>query len=144
MRAENADGPTLYSQYRAYVEGEPLIGALRSAVVVLFVINSGFVLVDWLVYPEKMAEFLRVRVALDLSLGLIFVWGSRRYPVQGRVAVSLGFAVLGLSGFTLIRNLGLLTAGLMVLCLLADALLLPALLFRLGPPPKGASEMGGF
>jgi predicted RND superfamily exporter protein len=42
--------------------------------------------------------------------------------------VALGFAVLGLSGFTFTRNLGLLTAGILVLCLFADVILLPALL----------------
>jgi predicted RND superfamily exporter protein len=41
------------------------------------------------------------------------------------------FCVLGLSEFTITRNLGLLTAGIMLLCLLADATLLAALLVRL-------------
>ena len=45
--------------------------------------------------------------------------------------ISLAFAVLGLSEFSIIRNLGLLTAGIMILCLLADVTLLPALLLRL-------------
>jgi predicted RND superfamily exporter protein len=45
--------------------------------------------------------------------------------------VALGFAVLALSDFFPIRNLGLLTAGLMIICLLADTLLLPAMLSRL-------------
>ncbi len=45
-------------------------------------------------------------------------------------AVALGFAVLGTSHFTLIRNLGFVTAGLVTVCLLADVTLLPALLVR--------------
>ena len=44
--------------------------------------------------------------------------------------IAVGFAVLALSEFTLIRNLGLMTAGLVGLCLLADVTLLPALLVR--------------
>ena len=44
------------------------------------------------------------------------------------VIIGLGFGVLALSGFTLIRNLGVVTSGLVVLCLLADVTLLPALL----------------
>jgi predicted RND superfamily exporter protein len=44
------------------------------------------------------------------------------------VVISVAFGVLGLSNFVFIRNLGLLTAGVMVFCLLADLLLLPALL----------------
>jgi hypothetical protein len=45
-------------------------------------------------------------------------------------AVALGFAVLGLSGFALIGNLGVVTAAVMVVCLAADTTLLPALLGR--------------
>ena len=51
--------------------------------------------------------------------------------VYTTIVIALGFAVLGLSSFTFTRNLGLLTAGIMVLCLLADLLLLPALLVKL-------------
>ena len=43
-------------------------------------------------------------------------------------AIAAGFAVLGLSDFTLTRNLGLVTSGVMVICYLADVLLLPPLL----------------
>lgn len=45
--------------------------------------------------------------------------------------ISVAFLVLGLSEFTPTRNLGLLTGGIMTLCLLADVTLLAALL--LGP-----------
>ncbi len=44
------------------------------------------------------------------------------------VSIIVGFAVLALSQFTLIRNLGLVTSGLVFLCLLADMFLLPPLL----------------
>jgi predicted RND superfamily exporter protein len=49
------------------------------------------------------------------------------------VAIGVGFGVLAFSEFTLIRNLGLVTAVLVSLCLLADLTLLPALLVREGP-----------
>ena len=52
--------------------------------------------------------------------------------------VALGFGVLAFSDFAFIRHLGILTAGLMVLCLLADLLLLPVLLLRLQASPEGA------
>ena len=51
--------------------------------------------------------------------------------------VALGFAVLAFSRFAVIHRLGILTAGLMVLCLLADLLLLPAMLSRLRAPAEG-------
>jgi predicted RND superfamily exporter protein len=46
------------------------------------------------------------------------------------VSICAGFAVLGLSEFILIRNLGIVTALLVALCLLADVTLLPALLLK--------------
>ena len=44
------------------------------------------------------------------------------------IVLALGFAVLGLSSFLFIRNLGLLTALILVVCLAADLLLLPSVL----------------
>ena len=44
------------------------------------------------------------------------------------VAISGGFIVLGVSDFTLVRNFGLVTAGMVIVCLLADLTLLPVLL----------------
>lgn len=52
--------------------------------------------------------------------------------VHTTIAVTLGFAVLALSNFTLTRNLGLLISSAMLLCLAADLLLLPVLLRQLG------------
>jgi predicted RND superfamily exporter protein len=58
------------------------------------------------------------------------------------VLIAAGFLVLAVSEFRFTRNLGLLTAGVMVLCVASNATLLPALLLRFagGPqePPGGA------
>jgi hypothetical protein len=43
-------------------------------------------------------------------------------------AISLGFGLIGFSGFALTRNVGLLLAGVTVVSLVADLILLPALL----------------
>lgn len=51
------------------------------------------------------------------------------------LTIALSFGVVGLSDLSLVRNLGLVSAGTVVVCLLADTLLLPALL--LGRPPGG-------
>jgi predicted RND superfamily exporter protein len=51
------------------------------------------------------------------------------------VVVGVGFAVLGFSQFTFTRHLGMLISGIMVVCLLADALLLPVLLMRFAGAP---------
>ncbi len=49
------------------------------------------------------------------------------------LVVSVSFGVLGFSDFTFTRNLGLLTSGIMGVCLLADVVLLPALLLLRSP-----------
>jgi predicted RND superfamily exporter protein len=49
------------------------------------------------------------------------------------LVIGIGFAVLGLSEFTLTRNLGLVTAGLVGICLVADVTLLPALILLRRP-----------
>jgi predicted RND superfamily exporter protein len=50
--------------------------------------------------------------------------------VYTTLAIVLGFGVLGFSEFTFTRNLGVLTVVVMLLCVLADFLLLPSLLSR--------------
>lgn len=57
-------------------------------------------------------------------------------PILSTTAmISIAFLVLGFSQFTITRNLGLLTSGIMMVCLLADITLLPALLLRI--PSRG-------
>jgi hypothetical protein len=66
--------------------------------------------------------------------------------VQTSIVVALGFAVLGFSGFSFIRNLGLVTAGLMMLCLAAELNLLPAMLLGdrdASPRPRAGSVPHG-
>jgi predicted RND superfamily exporter protein len=63
--------------------------------------------------------------------------------VYTTLAVAIGFAILGLSEFTFTRHLGLLTAGIMGLCLLGNVLLLPALLLGMGPRKKDEAAGGG-
>jgi predicted RND superfamily exporter protein len=50
--------------------------------------------------------------------------------VATSIAISAGFAALTLSGFLLTRNLGLVTAVVVAICLVADTTLLPAVLLR--------------
>ena len=61
--------------------------------------------------------------------------------VYTTLVVALGFCVLAVSGFTLTRNLGILMAAVMVLCLAADLLLLPVLLTRWGRVPAQAKAV---
>jgi signal transduction histidine kinase len=78
----------LYSEYRQEVEGQPLTRALKRAVIVLFVINTAFILVDRTVYPEKFWPFLSLRISLDLILIAIYFWSSKNHPVPSSFATS--------------------------------------------------------
>ena len=48
--------------------------------------------------------------------------------VSSTVVIGIGFSILLLSQFVFVSNLGFLVASVMVICLLADVALLPALL----------------
>jgi predicted RND superfamily exporter protein len=56
------------------------------------------------------------------------------------VVIAFGFLVLSVSEFRFTRNLGLLTAGVMVLCVASNATLLPALLLKFGGGQKRGSR----
>jgi signal transduction histidine kinase len=77
-----------YAEYREEIEREPLSRALYRAVIVLFVINTVFVAVDWIVYPERFSAFLPVRIVLDLVLAGIYAFSVRKYPVASTLATS--------------------------------------------------------
>ncbi len=74
-------------------------------------------------YEELEKEGVGVREVLDGTLSRIL-----RPVVYTTIAIGLGFSVLAISGFTVVRNLGLVTTAMVMLCLLADLLLLPVLL----------------
>lgn len=69
--------------------------------------------------------------ALDASFGRVLP-----PVVYTTIAIAVGFGVLALSNFSVTRNLGLVTSGVVVLCLLADLTLLPALLAALERKPE--------
>jgi predicted RND superfamily exporter protein len=64
-----------------------------------------------------------------LSKSYVYVFPA---VVFTTIITATAFLILGFSNFALIRNLGIVTAVVMILCLLADILLLPALLYIVG------------
>jgi len=129
--------------------------ALTGLVPNLVPVAMGFGAMGWLDVPldagTALLGALVLGIAVDDTVHVLSGYqrrlqsgGSETEAVQGAlrevlppvvattVAVGGGFAVLGLSGFLPIRHLGFLTAGILLLCLLADLLLLPVLLARRG------------
>jgi predicted RND superfamily exporter protein len=76
--------------------------------------------------PDKSLQSAMVRVVPALVLTT--------------VVIACGFLVLSVSEFRFTRNLGLLTAGVMILCVASNATLLPALLLRWGRSGKRAGR----
>jgi predicted RND superfamily exporter protein len=119
--------------------GTVLVGSLALGVAVddTIHVSNGFF--------ERVGAGLETPKALDGALRAVLL-----ALVFTTVIVSLAFLVLAFSEFTFIRNLGLLTAAIMVLCLLADVTLLPALLLafggrwrrQLGGPTEGSTGPG--
>lgn len=101
---------------------------------------------------------LAVGIAVDETIHVVTAFGRQRAEGQSAeealrramqqvlpalllttVVIAAGFLVLAISEFRFTRNLGLLTAGVMVLCVASNATLLPALLLRFsggGPDPR--------
>lgn len=107
---------------------------------------------------------LAVGIAVDETIHLISAFAGERArgeaaeaALRGAMArvvpalllttavIAAGFLVLAVSDFRFTRNLGLLTAGVMVLCVASNATLLPALLLRFGgtwSPRRGTRSAG--
>jgi signal transduction histidine kinase len=94
MQADSA-GAGLYAEYRRETEGETLPRALLRAAFVLFAVNTAFIGVDAVIYPEKLAAFLPTRILLDLILA-VTVWTRRRR------AVASAFVICGAGGWMLL------------------------------------------
>ncbi len=79
----------LYAEYRRDVESAALPRALRTAVFVFFIIQTLFIGVDWLVYPESFGQFLPFRLGLDAVFALIYFRTSDTHPVASTFATCL-------------------------------------------------------
>jgi len=93
----------LYQSYRREIESDALARALYRAVIVLFVINTAFIGVDWIVFPERFRAFLPVRIGLDCILTFLYVATVRRFPVSSTLATS---AAGGWMLFTVVSGTG--------------------------------------
>jgi signal transduction histidine kinase len=93
----------LYKSYRREIESDALARALYRAVIVLFVINTVFIAVDRLVYPERFWAFLPVRIGLDAILAFLYAVTVRRFPVSSTLATS---AAGGWMLFTVVSGTG--------------------------------------
>src|SRR4030095_7909525 len=98
-----AESNRLYAEYRAKTEAEDLPRALRMAALVLFVINTAFIGVDWVLYPHQLMSFLLTRLGMDLVVAFVFFGTSNRFPVGSSYAT---VAAGGWMLFTVVHGTG--------------------------------------
>ena len=103
MAPSIADRDQLYAVYRAETEANELPRSLRWAAVVLFVINTTFIGVDWVLYPDSLIAFLPTRVGMDFAVALVFFATANRFPVASSYAT---VAAGGWMLFTVIHGTG--------------------------------------
>ena len=75
-------------EYRGWLEGELLGGALRASVLTLTAVNVATIPLDFLLIPEAFAGFLVVRLMLSAILLLVYSLTSRRHPVASLYVVT--------------------------------------------------------
>src|SRR5262245_60764486 len=98
-----AESNRLYPEYRAKTEAEDLPRALRMAAVVLFVINTSFIGVDWVLYPHQLLSFLPTRLGMDFIVALVYFATTNRFPVASSYAT---VAAGGWMLFTVVHGTG--------------------------------------
>jgi signal transduction histidine kinase len=75
----------LWATYRKEVEGAVMTRSLGTAIFVLFVIQTGFVAVDFVIFPDVAVRFLPVRMALNLVLGWFYFRTRFTHPVGAMI-----------------------------------------------------------
>src|SRR5688572_24417189 len=103
MSASVAERNQLYSVYRAETEANELPRSLRWAALVLFVINTVFVGVDWILFPDRLIDFLPTRLFMDVAVLIVFMFTAHRYPVASSFAT---VAAGGWMLFTVVHGTG--------------------------------------
>lgn len=76
-----------YREFRALTDSEVLPRSLRTATFVFFVIQTVFILVDWLLFRVQFWDFLPVRLALNAAFALVYLRAARAWPRVSTLAV---------------------------------------------------------
>jgi signal transduction histidine kinase len=83
-----------YAEYRADLDAGTMPHALNRAAFVLAAVNTAFIGVDALIYPEKFWDFLPIRLVLNVVIAAI-PFSGRRWPTPaGTVLVLSGAGML--------------------------------------------------
>lgn len=94
MRARSECQADLYREYRDDLRIHRMPEAVRTACIVVFVLNMAFVALDAYAYPERLLDFVAARLALDAVLAALYFWGSRRHPAFSQSVLCLATGAL--------------------------------------------------
>ena len=96
--ASDATSAVLYDAYRTELVGERMAVAVRSAIVMGFTIQNGFLVLDYLTYPELFGEFFAIRMAINAVFAVLYFFTTDRFPRASMLATgyALGFGMLAM------------------------------------------------
>ncbi len=90
------DDERLYEAYRSELARDRLVRSNRAAGAVVIILNSAFIILDWLAYPELFERFFVLRMVLNLILGVLLLRFVKQRPVFSSIAgcLAIGGALL--------------------------------------------------
>ncbi len=84
--------PETYAAYRAELEATRLPESVRSGILLVIVLSSSFIALDYVAHRDHFWSFLAVRLATNVGLGAIYLFLTRTRPVLSAI---VGCYVLG-------------------------------------------------
>jgi hypothetical protein len=116
-RREGVDSG-VYQAYRVEIESTRLPRATRSGAAIVFLLNTAFVALDYLLFPSQFWSMLGIRAICNLVMAAIFLVGAQKWAIE---SAFVGVFAVGLMLLEVIRGVGGLTGdytpGLMLLFL---------------------------
>jgi len=88
----------LYDAYRRELVDERMAIAVRSSIIMGFTIQNGFLVLDYLTYPELFAQFFAIRMAINAVFAVLYFLTMDRFPRASMLATgyALGFGMLAM------------------------------------------------
>ena len=81
MPGSNDEKDQLYRAYRVEIEGDRLIRSFQTAALVVMLLSTSFIALDWIAFPEVFLRLLAARVTLNLILAVIIWKFVKSHPV---------------------------------------------------------------
>ena len=88
------DGASPAALYRAEVGGETMTRSVKTTMGVVFVLNTVFLPLDHLAFPQHAALFIGTRLALDVVLAIVFFRTAVRRPTGSAIASVLAMGAM--------------------------------------------------